>query len=201
MNRQMTTRYGMITTQRARRNIDLDVQANIELLTAEGWSATQIHRKLEQAGTYGGRLPTLRTVQRIVSERTPRDKSGPWTMQDAGPDARTVLDVLAAAIEQTEGRVTTVSRDEAAWVVRLSQVTSGLWPYELWQLARLYVGRVSRGESASDLEAFLAYAPWRDGEAGWQRYDGAVDAGWLRPIPSFVRQLIEQNRKWVGEGI
>src|SRR5262249_23598131 len=145
-------------------------------------------------GKYADRLPTLRTVQRIVSERTPRDNSGPWTLGTADTvHARVVLDVLAAVVDETEGHNASFTQEEAKWGVQVSAVAPDLPPYERWRIARLYMGRASRGEPMDDLDGFLAYAPWRDGEAGWKRYNDAVEAGWVRHVPHFLSSNLEHG--------
>lgn len=57
-----------MTTQRRRRYISGEVQAKIEELRDLGWTPKQIEDKLQ--GLEG--LPTLRTIQRIVSEKVER---------------------------------------------------------------------------------------------------------------------------------
>ena len=182
--------------------MDMEVVEEIEGLAAEGWGATQIKHKLERQPRYKDRaLPTLRTIQRIVAERTVRDTSGPWSLNEAGPDARTVLDVLAAVIDGTEGRTSAFTGDEAQWVLQVSQVAPDLPPFERWRIARLYLGRASRVEPTDDLDGFLAYAPWRDDGAGWKRYDHATMDGWVRHVPYFLTRTIQfgSREEFVGE--
>jgi hypothetical protein len=176
------------------RSVDPDVRSAIQGGGSKGLSPGEIHTALSQDPDFYGRVPSLRTVQRILSEGRPRDTSGRWTIQsNDGDRVRVVLDALAAVIEQTRGRVNGFTKEEADWIARLDRAAPGLPPFELWRIARLYIGRLSRNEPTDDLDALLAFAPWR-GELGtwtsWPRYDNAVEAGWINAAPRYLTTAI-----------
>ena len=177
----------------SRLGIDRAVRDEIEARSSAGMSAPEIHRVLKQSQTSESSVPTLRTIQRIVADMAPRDTSGLWTAEHAQERPRPILDTLVAVIEQTHGRVTALTREEARWIARLDTVAPDVRPFEWWRIARLYLGRINRSERTHDLDAFLAFAPWRGGEAGRRRYDNALRAGWIQPVPSFLRRAIEEG--------
>lgn len=148
------------------------------------WSATQVHRKIEE--TFPGRdIPSLRAVQAWVKKYRPPDPSGPWSLRDAdGEMAALVLPALAAVITFSRGNHL-VTRAEAAMIARIRTACPDVplmpspWG-NAWYLARLYLARENSGDAASDLDALLAFAPWRDGGQAWQ---AAVEANWIRAAP------------------
>src|SRR5262249_49009895 len=136
---------------------------------------------------YLGRVPDRRTVQRIVKASRPHDSSGPWVLRDADPEhARVVLETLAAVIQHTEGRIVELTRAEAERVVFLHRAAPDLPPLNGWSLAQVYALREARADSVADLDHLLAFAPWRHGKPGWDRYDHAIAAGWIVEAPLYV---------------
>lgn len=166
--------------------VDLDMQAEIERLALMNWGATQIHTHLErQEALVDRKLPTVRTVQRIVAGLAPRDSSGPWHIQDADSgEARLILDVLAAVVTETEGRKSQLTRTEADWTVRIRRAATNIPTWETWMTARFYMAREAAGEETVDLDCLLAFNPWKGGEKA-EQYFQAVQAGWIpiAPLP------------------
>ena len=165
----------------ARRHVDLEVEAKIERLALQGWSPTQIHEYLGRDQQFQGRVPVLRTVQRKVADIRSRDKSRPWTLEDAIPDeAAAVLPVLAAVIHGTKGLVKSLSTAQVSYIMKIQAACPEIPPYQLFLFASLYVNRTAAQEPVDDLDAFLAYQPWdEDNRASYRR---AVDRGWIRPL-------------------
>ena len=177
----------MIAMKRQRHpKVDLDMQAEIERLALKNWGATQIHTHLERQETLADRkLPTVRTVQRIVAGLSPRDSSGPWHIQDADSgEARLILDVLAAVVTETEGRKFQLTRAEADWTIRIRRAATNIPTWETWMAARFYMAREAAGEETADLDCLLAFDPWGGGEKA-EQYFQAVRAGWIpiAPLP------------------
>lgn len=141
------------------------------------------------AGKLEGSAPSVRTVQRYVAERAERDKA-PWSLAlDRTGEAAAILDVIEAAIYATQGRVKTVTAAEAEMIGRIARATgyadSGLPAVDIWRLARLYVARRERGDGTEDLDAFLAFRPWKS-QRDWDRYDRATINGIAPSLPKIV---------------
>lgn len=175
-----------MTTQR---RIDLDVQQQIEELALQGRFAAQIHRELDRHEEYRGRVPTLRTVQRVVKEITPRDPSGVWSLSGSPDiDATLVMPVLAEVIERTEGERKHLTRSEAGWIAKIREVAPALDLWHCYMLAVAYVRATEMKASAEGLDAFVAYAPW-SGKASSDRYVEAVNNGWAPPPWPYIGAL------------
>jgi hypothetical protein len=167
-----------MVTRHRKSYLDGDIEAAIETMAVDGWTPAQISKELHRQEQFMGRVPEDRTIQRRVAALQARDASGAWSVADATTrDARLILDTLAAVIEHTAGRVLSLTRSEAAWVARIYHAAPELHPLWRWRLARLYRLREAHHESVADLDAMLAFAPWREGAK--QRYDKAVRAGWV----------------------
>lgn len=177
-----------------RRYIDGDVQAAIEDLALNStWTPSQIERELLKEEQFknedretGTRLPSLRTIQTIVKEVRQLDLSGRWELPDADADggAALVLDVLAAVIEETKGRRQYLTKMEAAWVIRIRRAAPDLPPsFDTYRLARLYMTREHWQMPSPDLDALLAFAPWRSEERR-QAYVRALQEEWIPEIPT-----------------
>lgn len=174
------------TTQKPRRepqNVDGELKDSIEILALRGWKAPAVRAFLrKQFGKT--RTPDLRTIQRWVKKFTPQDPSGPWQLAEAtGEDAALVLPVLAELIEASGGRLNIISNAKAEWIVRLRHVADDLPPWTIYELAHVYMLRRERQDSTDDLDAFLAFAPWRTPE-GAERYfaTGALPARFLNEV-------------------
>jgi hypothetical protein len=184
---------------------DLRILDDIALLHRRGLTPTQIHRELERKidktksrGSVG-----LSTVKRTVKKLANKPVSGATTgataelqewcfMSDDTGEPGIVLDTLRTLIEQTEGRVTEISMEEARALVRVSSIAPDLSPFDWWRLAVLYIGRRDAGESVSDIDAMLAFAPWRHGNAeGRRRYDRARAEGWLPPWQPVLLEALQ----------
>ncbi|MEW5989727.1 MAG: hypothetical protein AB1736_00070 [Chloroflexota bacterium] len=192
----------MTRRQRPRRT-DPDIVGVIERLALEGWNAAQTLRHLEASVDYADRAPSLRTVQDIARRVTPRNQGERWAFDTSDPDdAGPVLDALAAVIERTGGLVPRLTTEEAAWVARIAAARRGssedrpIPPITAWECARLYVARRQFGQPTDSLDAFLAFAPWRDGGA---RYAAAFASGYLHPLAPVTLAGYHQVPIRVGE--
>jgi hypothetical protein len=163
-----------------------------------GWTPVQIERDLKHLVATdprwkGIKVPVLRTIQRIHKRAQPSYDSEPWAVEDADPsDARVVLDYLADAVEVTTGRVAEITRGEAEWVARLRALGSPLPFPELRRLISTYRDRLERGIDTGDLDAFLAYQPWRSRD-DCRRYATLVIRGVVYPVPQWLVQTTPMN--------
>lgn len=184
-------------TKRIRvRTIAPDVLERIvELGIGRGIAGTEVHRRLQDDQRYTARLPSLRTVQDIIRQHTPRATSAAWVladvdeptdMTDTGPDEIPfVMDVLAAVIAITSGRQNTISLAEVKWVVKLHRAAPDLPRWGVYRLARRYLLCQERNEFTADLDAFLAFAPWRS-QKRWELYLRGVRDAWFKEMAPLV---------------
>lgn len=153
----------MANRKRRQRRIDPDVQERAIALHYAGWSAPKIRDMLE--GEFGDRAPrSERTVQLIVRDaRRPElaTDTDAWTVATAGADeARHVLPVLGAVIDETAGRVTRLRRDHAQWIARIAAALPHASPWQVYVDAGQYVSAVERGLPTEVLDRRLAARAW-----------------------------------------
>jgi hypothetical protein len=146
--------------------------------------------KAGDAGFSEDRIPTLRTLQYWAREIPSRKTSDRWSFADDNTgEPAMVLETLAAVIDYTSGAVTSFEVAEAEFIARLGRAFPDLPPLDRWQIAILYVVRLERGKPTDDIDAYLAFAPWRPWsheEEGIDRhevYDRAQHLGWVPPQP------------------
>ena len=180
-----------MTTLRGRRYIDADVQEAIQELALRDHTPSQILRKLERKKRYKGRLPVLRTIQRIARELTFDDYSGRWSLKDYdGEGGRLILDVLGKLLSNSRGKEGQFTKAEANWVLKIRQAAPDLDLWKAWLLARLYMLRERNNADTDDLDAFLALTPWirapSDFHSPYEKYKRYVNQGWVRPVWSYL---------------
>ena len=152
------------------------VVETIEALAWDGYGPAAILKEVQEE--FGEGCVSLSLLKAIVKE-VPRDPTAPWSLYLAEPEeAALVLPVLQAVITRSAGEhVLTIG--EAGWVARVRRAAPDLPPYAAFELARWYYRRSEIGHPVSDdMDALLAYAPWRSPEA-WKRYQDALEAQWI----------------------
>ena len=153
----------------------------LELAIVQGLSATEIHRELLSVGN--AQVPHLRTIQRWVKEMARRNDSQPWSLSGSDIlEAREVIPVLEVVIIRSRGEIRTVSQAEARWIGLIAASAPSLHKWSVWVLARLYEMRANQGTSFQDLDAFLAFTPWIDGQA-FQNYLKAIELELVSMVP------------------
>ncbi len=166
--------------RRRPRRIPPEVYQEIHRMVLEGGitNATEVFRILEQK--FPDKCPSERTVRNVVRELMPMDPSGPWR---PGPDedpeeAARVLSAWADTLVRTKGEPhwRPLSRDRARWIAWILTGWPDLDPVVAVVLGTDYWGRQRSGRDTQDLDAFLAFAPWRSPEA-WQRFQQVTQAG------------------------
>ncbi len=178
--------------RRGRPKTDIEVIEKVKELSDQGYEAQQICDYLVSSDVFTDRAPSLRTVQRIRSERG--IKAGPiWSAakSSTAEEAKAILAVLAAVIEETEGRVTFFTQEEARIISVLREAAKGLSGWDLYRLAREYIDRGD--QITEDLDAFLALGAWH--EENQERYGRATDSNDGLDPPRFL-WLLGGLEKW-----
>lgn len=144
----------------------------MEMARNEHLSAKAIARAVEEKFDEPD-CPSARTIQDMVREVRSRPQSGAWQIWDAEPeDAAVVLGVLADLMRTSVGRTTEISQEDAKWIIRLSRAGVGdLPPSFLHGIAIQYQ---LRGADTRDLDALIAFTPWRS-ERAFKRYGMAIE--------------------------
>lgn len=179
---------------RSRGYIDGDVRDEIEVKAeTSDWSPAQIRRGLERQKGFEGRLPSAKTFETIVKRiRGAGDSTAPWHLSD-GNEGALILPVLAEVIANTMGERRHLTEAEAGWICRVRRAAPDLSPlFAAYQLARVYLSRNARDVPTADLDAFLAFAPWRSEELA-QRYYNAVYEGWTGPPLHFLDKIVSSD--------
>jgi len=162
---------------------------------ARGWTnAAEIKHELERRFPAQDPakviVPNLRTIQRVLGDFAPRDDTT-WSLADAdAEDAALVLPVLAAMVEESEGRRQSITQREARWILKIRRADLAepgerldhVITYELAFDVASYSADPELREFAEAQVAyvvqFLAFAPWRSAEHE-KRYYAAFEKGWL----------------------
>ena len=161
-----------------------EVMSALQDAVVTGASAAGVLDSLQQMQLDGGLrdrnseplpLPSVRTIQDIARPWK-RDDSGRWQLTDSSPaDVRGVLDVLAAVIERSHGRIQSLTKTEAQLVPLLMQATGmGMPPWDVYLLVRFYMYWMGREASDQDLVPLFAFV------GDQERMRRSVANGWLR---------------------
>ena len=187
-----------------KRKIAGDIIKDIQILALmEAWAPAAVHRLLSDEPKYKGRVPSLRSVQRIFRDALPKSGPEPWRLQDSeGQEAALILPVIGALMASTKGRFLYITQDLAKWIVRVRQVAADLHPLnsayvavEYLRLAEEEEESTRRGRTGAAayarrittlLDVWLGYAPWRS-KARAASYQKILDAEERadRPSPGF----------------
>ena len=144
----------------------------IEEWEGDGFGSGEIYRKLQSsAALRSNEKPSPRTVRRIVNQELRGNASEPWTLvgsklSPAGNQF--VVETLGAVLHRTAGRRSGLTVLEAGWVARVRQLAPQLSPWDAYRVASLYAMRKDRDEPTDDLDALLAYSPWRSSEHAYK---------------------------------
>ncbi|HUF53688.1 MAG TPA: hypothetical protein VMR52_07945 [Dehalococcoidia bacterium] len=151
----------------------------------------EVRRLLLESGEFReGDVPSENTLRDMVKETLGRLPVGyeywaaPWSFADEGEaaDAALMLSMLTEMIDDSAGSYPRISRGLARWMVRVRRAAApGLPAGNISHFATLYLRREWTGESTDDLDAFLAFAPWRSERATWV-YQQACKQKKVRPL-------------------
>ena len=185
------------TRRRRVRQVHPEVLTAIRQALLTGASAPQVVRALSEMQRAGkvpaGSIPSERTVSNIAREMR-QDESEAWSLVDGTPESVTVvLEVLAEVVGRTEGRVTSLTKEQAALVPLMYAAMAQRfrdwgdarrrWQAYVW--TRFYLSWVRSEADARDAALLLAAMqtddPWPAN--AWRNIERVNDAmaGWLPP--------------------
>lgn len=186
-----------MTMRHRRRQIDPAALAIISREGARGATASEVLRKISEAGISAESTPSRRTVDRILAELRTDDATGSWELapvEELEPqDARHILKVNKAVQMWSYGRIRGVTQLEARWIASLVAADVGLNPHQLYRFARTYVARVAKHQPRRDLDSLLAWHPWTSPN-GWGDYLLAVENGVVDAAPPWFSAELEGER-------
>ena len=148
--------------------------------------------------------PSEKWVRMRIAEKRALDDSGPWSPSGGSTAAsgQFILSVLKEVIARYEGRLW-ITLAEAEILDRIHRAAPDLPLQPAFRLAQLYVQRRGAEVATTDLDALLAFAPWRADESGavgdaWRQYVLVLGTG-IPPAPiSLVRPLIAASIAGLG---
>jgi len=189
---QEQTSFGQNRRRAGRPRIPRDIEIAIEGFAAEGYTPPQILEALQRKADFKGRaLPVIKTIKRIIErEGLAADASEWWSLAAADPDdAATILPVLATVIERTAGRVPSLTKAQADWVLKIRCIAPDLSPWSAFRLAISYRVRVHREEPTADLDELLAFTPWRSREhlERFLRVVNSAHPDWIQTTGGWVK--------------
>ena len=194
---------------------DTEVEAALIQLArhSDMYGKAQIHRCLVQQ--FGEeRVPTERTVARLVDKAREGDPPQPWHWSEFPPDdARILLEVTDAIIQQSLSSASDPKtgwvmpkvialrpdhfqtayigdKSHANWVIRVAKLAPGLGPLGVYWVSMMYVFHERMGVSPSGIDTFLTMHPWRD-MASARSYLSALYDGRISPMTQHGIPLIE----------
>ena len=198
---------------------DIEVESTLIQLArhSDMYGKAQIHRFLIQE--FGEeRVPTERTVARLVDKAREGNPPTPWHWSEFPPDdARILLEVTNEMIQLQLSRSNDpetgwvipkvialrpdyfqtayiVDKYHADWVLRVAKVAPGIGPSEVWWISMMYMFHEQQGMSTSGIDTYLAMRPWRD-MASARRYLSALYEGRIPPMSNWglpmIRALME----------
>lgn len=139
----------MTTIRKRRRYIPAEVEDAILIEARLGRTPAQIHKALDPRFP---NFPTLRTVQRIVSEMPP-ETAGPWVIEESAPEhVPAVLAALHDVAVYSDGERLHLERREAERIARIAAAAPDIPPFAHFLL--------SHGDETA-VQLFLAFSPWK----------------------------------------
>ncbi len=143
-------------------------------------TAAAIHRECTEIfGAHGVGPVSVKTVwDRVRKARAlqpPPDGeyehlAEPWSLADASDpaDVALMVSMITEMVDESAGSYPRISRGLARWMIRLRRVIGPSLPAgNVSYFATLYLRREWADEPTDDLDAFLAFAPWRSERATW----------------------------------
>lgn len=159
------------------------------------WTPAQTHRHLLALADHGklerDQVPEKRTVERRMARLRPQDDPAPWHTFTDPLDAALALDVIDVALALSEGRIASVSPDVLEYASLINHGRPELPAWIVYRLALEYQQRSQNKQPTAPLDAYLAYAPWRDAER-FISYTRAIRAGHVQETdPLITEEMVD----------
>ncbi len=144
-----------------------DVVREIARLTlVESLGPKAIEGLLEADARYAGRVPSRRTIVNLRRRYLEQDDDGePWSVLGSEPGEAALLLPIIRTLMRTPFRRRPLSRQLASAILAIRDAAPDLAPWSAYNLAVFAL----TGSSGPDVDAYLAFAPWR-GERELARY-------------------------------
>jgi hypothetical protein len=186
----MTHHKGIRRHARPRKKRERDIKDSVlvdiqNLVSIQNASGPAILRYLEGQVEIGELqpkdVPSLRTIQRVIKDLRIPDEKEIWHLADGGgEDGQLILPILAEILLQTQGRVHSLTKTLAKWVLNVRKAAPDAPAYRVWQLALIYMNSEAKGLSdTSDLDNYIAFAPWKS-RNHLDHYLQAIEMGWIK---------------------
>jgi len=195
-----------MTRKQRRRNLDLEIENWVTDMARLEHTPGEIYREMESKFNDKSKLPSLRTIQRIVVDIKVKDTSAPWTISNIKvdvekitfEDARLLLDILRVIFLITKGRKRSFTVKEAQWVLKIAKLEPRNSYFQIWEIAQEFMQCEANGIDTEEL--FLRVVLNDQGSlVNSKAFEFAFDKGWLADIyknwpdfvPAFEFPLIE----------
>lgn len=172
-----------MATQKRRRYIKATVEDAIKAEIQLGRTPKQIQDVLNEGGRFPEvDIPTLRTIQRIVSE-TPVDTEV-WAITDS-LDGWPVIAALGEVAVASNGARLHITKAEAEAICRIANIAPDIPPLAHFLLAVR--------ENQQEVQLFLAFAPWRQSSDDYMYLRTILQAGLRVPLIPPTPTLVLDN--------
>jgi hypothetical protein len=181
------------------RRIDGDIHEGIQIIALQRtWTPAQIYRYLDDQPEFVGRIPSQRTIQRIVREFRVNDLSDEWSISDSDPDdAAAVLHMLSQSIKSgfvDYGVGKGITKQEVFWYLHIKKIAPDLSFIQQQVLSNLYRIREQKKNPTNELDAYLALSPWRC-DQDRDNYKDLVNRGRIPPVPMW-EVMVDGGIRW-----
>lgn len=121
-------------------------------------------------------VPSERSIRNLVRELVPPDPSGPWVPGEGDPEEDAlVLETAAEWVRRTrKRRWPKLTQERARWIAWVRRGWPDLDPVIAFVVAEDYRARRANEMDTTDLDAFLAFTPWR-GEQFYRQWAEAIE--------------------------
>ena len=160
------------------RQVPVEIQREVHRLVREEGirNAVEIHAYLQRKFPNLA-VPTDRTIRNLVKEIAPPDPSAPWVPGDDPEEDALILETVAEWVRRSrKAEWPQISQDRARWIAWVRRGWPDLDPVIAFVVAEDYRARRANEGDTADLDAFLAFTPWR-GQDFYAQWAQAVDQG------------------------
>ena len=136
---------------------DVKLRMMLEKLAREKpWPPKQIWTALREVPEFQGKVPSLRTIQTMVTELRPPDDSGGWSLSDDSEEPTFLLAVLGVVVQHSEGRISQLTRGQAEWIERIKRAVPDIPQVTAYWFTRAYMLCEGKSQDSAHLDMALA---------------------------------------------